>query len=108
MVERDQHLGVAEANDSARLVLADHREAEHLLIEVDGTLQVRDMNADMVDVRAFEIDVFLGDCGGSTGSQFTGTAVTAGTYTVRVTATTTTNTTLVHTLPVQVLVGTTN
>lgn len=48
--------------------------------------------------------------GGSAGSQVTGTAVTAGTYTVRVTATTTinTNTTLVHTLPVQVLVGTTN
>jgi hypothetical protein len=45
--------------------------------------------------------------GGSGGSQLTGTAVTAGTYTVLVTATTTTNTTLVHTLPVQVLVGTT-
>jgi trimeric autotransporter adhesin len=45
--------------------------------------------------------------GGSAGSQLTGTAVTAGTYTVLVTATTTTNTTLVHTLPVQVLVGTT-
>jgi hypothetical protein len=45
--------------------------------------------------------------GGSAGSQLTGTAVAAGTYTVRVTATTTTNTTLVHTLPVQVLVGTT-
>jgi hypothetical protein len=47
--------------------------------------------------------------GGSAGSQ-TGPPpyVTAGTYTVLVTATTTTNTTLVHTLPVQVLVGTTN
>ncbi len=45
--------------------------------------------------------------GGSAGSQLTGTAVTAGTYTVLVTATTTTNTTLTHTLPVQVLVGTT-
>jgi hypothetical protein len=45
--------------------------------------------------------------GGSAGSQLTGTAVTAGTYTVLVTATTTTNSTLAHTLPVQVLVGTT-
>ena len=36
------------------------------------------------------------------------TPVTAGTYTVLVTATTTTNTTLVHTLPIQVLVGSTN
>src|SRR5260221_3584186 len=69
MVERDQHLGVAEANDSAWLVLANHREAEHLLIEVDGTLQVRDMNTDVIDVRGFEIDVFPGDCGGPTGSQ---------------------------------------
>jgi trimeric autotransporter adhesin len=38
----------------------------------------------------------------------TGPAVTAGTYTVLVTASTTTNTTLVHTLPVQVLVGKNN
>jgi hypothetical protein len=37
-----------------------------------------------------------------------GPAVAAGTYTVLVTAATATNTTLVHTLPVQVLVGTTN
>lgn len=37
-----------------------------------------------------------------------GTPVPAGTYTVLVTATTTANTTIVHTLPVQVLVGTTN
>src|SRR5215471_15558312 len=77
VVERDQHLGVAEANDSARLVLADHGEAEHLLIEIDGTLHVRDVNADVVDIRAFEIDVFLcgrGCCAGSqhckTGNQF--------------------------------------
>jgi trimeric autotransporter adhesin len=34
--------------------------------------------------------------------------VPAGTYTVVVTATATTNTTLIHTLPVEVLVGTTN
>src|SRR5712671_790508 len=50
-VHGDQHLGVDEANDSAGLVLANHREAEHLLVEIDGTLQVRDMNADVVDVR---------------------------------------------------------
>lgn len=47
--------------------------------------------------------------GGSGGSQAGGPPfVTAGTYTVLVTATTTTNTKIVHTLPVQVLVGTTN
>jgi hypothetical protein len=47
--------------------------------------------------------------GGSSGSQTTPpTTVPAGTYTVVVTATSTTNTTLVHSLPVQVLVGTTN
>ena len=46
--------------------------------------------------------------GGGGTSNGTGPAVTAGTYTVLVTATTTTNTTLVHTLPIQVLVGTTN
>jgi hypothetical protein len=46
--------------------------------------------------------------GGGGTANGTGPAVTAGTYTVLVTASTTTNTTLVHTLPVQVLVGTTN
>ena len=74
MVERDQHLGVAEANDSAWLVLANHREAEHLLIEVDGTLQVRDMNTDVIDVRILEIKAFLGNCGGSASSQYRQTA----------------------------------
>jgi hypothetical protein len=50
-----------------------------------------------------------GASGGAAGSPLgTGTPVPAGTYTVLVTATTTTNTTLTHTLPVQVLVGTTN
>ena len=44
-------------------------------------------------------------CGGQTSPA---TLVPAGTYTVLVTATATTNTTLVHTLPVEVLVGTTN
>jgi hypothetical protein len=47
--------------------------------------------------------------GGSGSGQTTpNTPVTPGTYTVLVTATTTTNTKLIHTLPVQVLVGTTN
>jgi hypothetical protein len=46
--------------------------------------------------------------GGSGTPNGSGPAVTAGTYTVLVTASTTTNTTLVHTLPVQVLVGTNN
>ena len=35
MVERDQSPGVTEANNSERLILADHGEAEHLLIEID-------------------------------------------------------------------------
>jgi hypothetical protein len=35
MVERDEHLGVAEADYAARLILTDHRETEHLLIEID-------------------------------------------------------------------------
>jgi subtilase family serine protease len=46
--------------------------------------------------------------GGSGTPNAGGTQVTAGTYTVLVTATATTNTTLVHTLPVKVLVGTNN
>jgi hypothetical protein len=46
--------------------------------------------------------------GGGGTANGTGPAVTAGTYTVLVTASTTTNTTLVHTLPIQVLVGTNN
>ena len=46
--------------------------------------------------------------GGSASGQAGGVAVTAGTYTVLVTATATTNSPLGHTLPVQVLVGTTN
>ena len=48
--------------------------------------------------------------GGSTNTSQggSGTPVPAGTYTVLVTATTTANTKIIHTLPVQVLVGTTN
>jgi hypothetical protein len=37
MVEKDEHLGVAETNYAARLVPADHGEAEHLLVELDVT-----------------------------------------------------------------------
>jgi subtilase family serine protease len=49
-----------------------------------------------------------GSGSGSGGQTSPATLVPAGTYTVMVTATATTNTTLVHTLPVEVLVGTTN
>jgi hypothetical protein len=60
MVERNEHFGIAEANYAAPLILADHRETEHLLVELDGPLQVRDMNADVIDVRVFEIEALLG------------------------------------------------
>jgi hypothetical protein len=69
IVERDEHLGVTEADYAAGLILTDHRGAEHLLIEIDGPLQVRDMNADMVDVRVFEIEAVLGSGGRSAGGQ---------------------------------------
>jgi hypothetical protein len=69
MVERDEHVGIAEAYYAARLILADHREAEHLLVELDGPLQIRDMNADMIDVRVFEIEALLGSGGRSAGGQ---------------------------------------
>jgi hypothetical protein len=46
--------------------------------------------------------------GSGSGQTSPATLVPAGTYTVLVTATATTNTTLIHTLPVEVLVGTTN
>jgi subtilase family serine protease len=46
--------------------------------------------------------------GSGNGQTSPATVVPAGTYTVLVTATATTNTTLIHTLPVEVLVGTTN
>src|SRR5260221_8066588 len=71
MVERDQHrLAVAEAND-IRVGPAHHRESEHFLIKRDGTLQVRDMNADVVDIRGLKLDLVLsrGDGAPSTGSQ---------------------------------------
>ena len=61
MVERDQRFGVAESNNfnSSLFCLAHYGKAEHLPIEVDGPLQVSDLNADMVDVRSFESVVFL-------------------------------------------------
>jgi hypothetical protein len=43
MVDRDQHLGVAEANDSVRRDLADHGEAEHFLIEIDIAVRLMAM-----------------------------------------------------------------
>src|ERR1700730_13011664 len=70
MIERDQRPVVAEANNSERFVLANHREAEHLLIKIDGTLQVGDLNADMVDIRGLEIEILLsGGSGCSARSQ---------------------------------------
>jgi hypothetical protein len=61
VVERDQGSGVAEPNNfySSFFRLAHDGEPEHLPIEVGGALDVSDLNADMVDVRSFEIDVFL-------------------------------------------------
>src|SRR5207237_9846815 len=56
-VERDQRPVITEANNSERLILADHRETEHFLIEIDGTLEIRNLNADVVDVRGLEIDL---------------------------------------------------
>lgn len=64
MIERDQRPVVAEANNTERFVLANHREAEHLLIKIDGTLQVRDLNADMIDIRVSEIELLLSGAGG--------------------------------------------
>src|SRR5438552_13773596 len=66
-IERYQRLGVAEPNNfySALFGLADHSKTEHFLIEVDGLLQITDLNADMVDVCGFEVDVFLRGCRGS-------------------------------------------
>src|ERR1700682_3158272 len=54
MVEGDQGPGDTEANNSVGLVLAHHGETERFLIKIYGTLQIGDLNADMVDVRAFE------------------------------------------------------
>src|SRR5262245_35249544 len=68
-IERDQRPVGAEADDSERLVLADHGEAEHLLIEFGRALQIRNLDADMVDLGSLEIDVLLGGGGRSARSQ---------------------------------------
>jgi hypothetical protein len=66
-VQRDQSPVRTETNDSERLVLANDGEVEHFFIEVDGTLQVRNLNADMVDVCGLEIDIVLGSPGRRSG-----------------------------------------
>src|SRR5207244_9517752 len=66
-VQRDQSPIRTETNDSERLVLADDGEVEHFLIEVDGTLQVRNLNAEIVDVLGLEMDIVLGSSGRRTG-----------------------------------------
>ena len=58
-VEGDQRPAVTDTEDSEPLVLADERETEQLLIEIGGTLQVRHLNADMVDGCSLEFDVLL-------------------------------------------------
>jgi hypothetical protein len=40
------------------------------LIEIDGALQVRNADADVVDVGRFEIDAFLGSGGRSTSREY--------------------------------------
>src|SRR5881397_4305933 len=69
LVERDQRPVGPEADNSERLVLTDHGEAEHLLIELGRALQIRDLDADMIDLGRLEIDVFLGSGGRSTRRQ---------------------------------------
>ena len=54
---------------SAGFSLAHDGEAEHLLIEVDGALQVGDVDADMIDVGGLEVDGLLGGSGGAPGSS---------------------------------------
>jgi hypothetical protein len=68
-IERNQDLVGAEADDSQRLILVDHREAEHLLVKGDRSLQVSELNAKVVDVRAVKLHFFLGDSSGSTGGE---------------------------------------
>jgi len=68
-IKRDQRPVGPEADNSERLVLADYGEAEHFLIEFGGALQIRNLNADMIDLGSLEIDVFLGGGGRSARSQ---------------------------------------
>src|SRR6516162_5520886 len=69
VIERHQHVLVAEANDLAWLLLAHHLEAEHPLIEIDGALQVRRVDADVVYCRALEVNVVRSRGGDSTGGE---------------------------------------
>src|SRR5262249_54380998 len=63
-IERYQCLSVAEPNNfyAALFRLADYCETEHFLIKIDGSLQISDLNADMVDVCGLEVDVVLRTC----------------------------------------------
>jgi hypothetical protein len=51
------------------LLLAHHLEAEHPLIEIEGALQVRRADADVVYGRALEVDIVRSRGGGSTGGE---------------------------------------
>src|SRR5215831_10456887 len=73
-VEGDQCPVGAEADNSKRLVLANDRETEHFLVKIDGMLQIRDLNAHMINVRTLEFQVFLGGGRRSAGSQHRETA----------------------------------
>src|SRR5437870_5532991 len=68
-VERNKRPVGPDADNSERLVLADHGESEHFLIKIDGALHIRDLDADMVDLSTLEIDVFLGGGDRSARSQ---------------------------------------
>src|SRR5579872_7368055 len=54
VVERDQDLPRTKAHDFIRLVLTQYSESEHLLIEGNRTRQIADLNADVVDLGAFD------------------------------------------------------
>src|SRR5580704_12807321 len=57
VVKRNQRLGDPEAHDFVVFVLAHHSKTEKLLVEINGTLQVVDLNADVIDFYAFETGV---------------------------------------------------
>src|SRR3989442_6663577 len=61
-VQRDQSPVRTETNDSERLVLADDGDVQHFFIEVDGTLHVRNLNADIIDIRGLENEIVIGSC----------------------------------------------
>src|SRR6185436_3348121 len=68
MVDGDQNPAIAKANDF-RLGPANHRKAEHFLIKLDGTLQIRNMNADVIDGCILKLDLILSGGGRSAGRQ---------------------------------------